>query len=210
MRLLLILLSTIMFLTTSTSVETSDPSWLETTKDQSTVPSEDVSSTSNYNLFDAQTYPAADEWNLLQESSDLGLAILATSCNDHADETDSSLIGKLRIRAHKTDDTCSAGTINSGERGDWGEDDVDDIYAPVVDTDTKFPILVFPDVVRTKLSPSICDKYSLLVMNPVCDSGIPPERTISLIFSNPLYPMYKLDNCFICMFTLLLSFSFFV
>lgn len=206
MRLLvLILFSTTSFpspsTSTSTSSETSDPSLFETTEDQLSIPSEDI--------FDTQIYPVADNWNLPQDSPNLDLSFLDASCSNQADEANLPLIAKLRSRAQKPGGACTPeGTANPGGSEPVGQNDLDEINAPVVNTDPEFPIPVFPDVLQTGLSPNICEKLNLFIMFPVCDSGNPMDRSISLIYQNPLYLMYKLDNCFICTFLRLFLFSF--
>lgn len=160
------------------------------------MPSEDsLSSANTFDLGSTQTYPAADQWDLPQDFPNPDLSFVDASCSDHADEATLPQIAKLRSRAPNTGGICAPG----GSEPEWQDND-DDIHTGVVNPDPEFPIMVFPDVMRNGLSSSICDKYSFVVMYPVCDSGSLKDRSISLIFWNPTFPLYKLNNCNICTF----------
>lgn len=198
--LLLVFLLTTISPPFSASFESSDPSWFETTEDLSS----SSSSASIFDLANAQTYPTGDKWNFDQDSSTLDLSFLEASCSNRADETNLSFTAKVRARARDTGNTCPKGTANPGGPGVSGGDDLDDMYDSVADSDPEFPILVFPDVMRAGLSPNLCGKYNLVPMYAVCDSGNLVDRSISLIYLSPFYTTYKLDNCQVCTFRLLL------
>lgn len=202
--LILIFPFTAVFLSTSHPLDTSDTSWLGTTEDQTPVPFEDASSSSgsNLNFIDTQPQSTTDEWNLGQDPSALDLSMTANGCNDHADGLDLPLIARVRARGpNPNGDTCTTEGTSSSVRGPGSSNPIEHIRKG------GFPIPVFPDAVRTDLSPNVCDQYVLLTMAPVCDSGNPADRSISQTYSNPMYPTYQLDHCHICTFFSFFSFS---
>lgn len=201
MRLLFFILFSASLQSPSTSFVTADPSLFDTTEDQLSVPLGDISSSNIFDPTDDQIYSTPDQWNLPQDSPSLDFSVVDASCSDHAEEADLPLIAKLRSRAPKPDDICvPEGKVDAaGSEPEW-QNGNSDVQTGVVNVIPDFPLLVFPDILRHGLSPSVCDKYTAVVMFPVCDSGHPKDRSVSLIHWNPYFPMYKLDNCQICTF----------
>ena len=204
MRLpILILISTASFSSKSTSLVTSDPPLFDATEDQLSIPFGDIfSSSTTFDSASDQFYSADDQWNLPEDSTNFDLPLADVSCSDHADDANLSLIAKLRSRAPNTGDTCApAGTTKA--EPEWQDGD------SVINLIPDFPILVFPDILKDGLSPNACGRFTAVIMFPVCDSGHPKDRSISLMYINPYFPMYKLYNCLICtFFQLLFFFSF--
>lgn len=208
MRLLvLILLSTASFPSPSISIGTSDPFLFESSEDSPfSISSEDIaSSTNTFNLISSQDYPAADQWNLPQESANLDFSFLDASCTDPAHEANLPLISKLRSRAGNTGGICGPeGTAETPQSEPERPNDNNDINSPVFNSGPEFPLLVFPDVIQNGYSPSICDKFTVTASVAVCDSGVPADRSISLNYWNPFVTVYTLENCYICTFLHLL------
>lgn len=203
MRLpVLILILTTSFPSQSSSLVTSDPSWFNASEDQLSIPFEDVSSTTN--TFDSasdQFFSADDQWNLPQDSPNLDFSLADASCSNHADESN-PITAKLRSRVPNTGAICAPhGTTKS--EPEWQDGD-SDIQTDTINLIPDYPIIVFPDILRDGLSSTVCEKYTVVVLFPVCDSGQPKDRTTSLIYYNQYFPMYKLDNCIICTFLCLL------
>lgn len=203
MRLaVLILISTASFSSRSSSFLTSDPPLFDATEDQPSISFGDIfSSSTTFDSASDQFYPADDQWNLPEDFTDFDLSLADASCSDHANDANLPLIAKLRSRAPDAGDICAPDATTKAEP-EWQDGD------SVINLIPDFPILVFPDIMKNGLSPTVCGKYSAVIMFPVCDSGYPQDRSISVVYYNPYFPMYKLDNCLICTFFQLLLFSF--
>lgn len=209
MRLtVLILISTASFPSHSASFVNPDPSLFDTFGDQLSIPFGDTSyPTNTFDFASDQFYSADDPWNLPPDSPNLDFPLADASCSDHADESNLPLVAKLRSRASNSGAICAPDRTTKSEP-DW-QDGGSDVQTGIINLIPEFPILVFPDILRDGLSPTVCGKYTVVIMYPVCDSGQPIDRSTSLIYFNPNFPMYKLDNCHVCTFLRLLLFFFF-
>ena len=199
MRLpVLVLILTASYPSHSSSLVTSDPSLFDTSEDQLSIPFEAISSSTNsFDSASDQFFSTDDQWNLLQDSANLDFSLADASCSDHADEFN-PIIAKLRSRAPNPGAICAPDRATKSEP-EWQDGD-SDIQTGIINLIPDFPIIVFPDILRDGLSSTVCEKYTAVILFPVCDSGQPKDRSTSLMYHNPYFPMYKLDNCLICTF----------
>lgn len=197
-----ILILTASFPSQSTSLVTFDPSLFDTSED---IPLGDISSSTNsFDSASDQFFSVDDQWNFPQDSPNLDFSLADTSCSDHAEES-SPIFAKLRSRAPNAGAICVPhGTTKS--EPEWQDGD-SDVQTGTINLIPEYPIPVFPDILRNGLSSTVCEKYTAVIMFPACDSGLPKDRSLSPIFFNQYFPMYKLENCHICMFLRLLLFE---